>query len=273
MKNKSFFYVALMALLAGALASCRKDKENLFDASNMTNESVSSFVEKTVSADEDAVSLKSMQGGGGENCNWQNLLAECVVVTVSSEEFPKTITIDYGDGCTNSNGVTKSGQIIINLSDDMINQGAVRVVTFQDFVVNEVEVSGSRTCTNTGTNDAGNPVFSRTVGVNITYDGETIQRDFNHVVTWLSGYVTPECGDNIFEITGSGSVTRPDGTVVTRTIIEPLIMDRICGHIISGVIEVNVPQGIATIDFGNGTCDDIAVVTSPDGETHIIHIN
>lgn len=272
--NKIQLIAGLMLFaFTSLITSCKKDEQVGMDASSMTNEGVSSFVDKSIEEDEDAVIFKSMMGGNGQNCGGQGLLAECAIVTESSETFPKTITIDFGDGCTNSNGVTKSGQIIVSLSDDMMNEGAVRTVTFQDFYINNVHVQGTRVTTNTGVDGENHPTFSRTADMTITHNGNIFQRSFNGNVTWLSGYDTPECGDNVFELTGSGTAIRPNGVEISRVIVTPMILDRICGYVTAGVVEVSTPQGIHSINFGDGTCDDIAIVTAPDGTVHTIELH
>jgi hypothetical protein len=258
--------IATSAVLI-SLSACRKDKEETtFDSENLSNENVSSMVDKSLSDDEDAVSLRS--GSGGCGINWP--VATCAVVTEDSETFPKTITVDYGDGCVDIHGRTKSGKIFIHLTDELINIGAVRTVTFENYFINSVQIEGSRTATNLGPNSSDQPTFNRIVDVAITYNGSTFQRDFVETITWISGFETDECGDNVLSIEGTGSVTRPNGIIVPRTTTTPLTLDYTCGYIISGVIQVVAPLGTFTIDYGNGECDDEAVLTRPNGETQTI---
>lgn len=260
-------FLLLAGALACALASCRKDEA--FDEGMATAESVTSFFEKTMAADEEAV----MAGPGGGPCNPLVLLPSCAVVTESSETYPKTITIDFGDGCTDAFGITRTGQLIVALSAYMMEEGAERTVTFNGYTINGNSITGTRVTTNTGTNGNGQPTFSRLVDVDITHDGGIFQRNMNESVVWLSGYDTEPCGDNVFGVTGNGTVIRPNGVTVTRTITEQLILDRTCGYITQGVVEVSRPIGTASIDFGNGACDNLAVVTKPDGDTFTIELN
>jgi hypothetical protein len=258
--------IAILAVLT-SLSACLKDKEETtFDSENLSNENVSSMVDKSLSDDEDAVSLRS--GSGGCGINWP--VASCAVVTEDSETFPKTITVDYGDGCVDIHGRTKSGKILIHLTDELIIIGAVRTVTYENYFINSVQIEGSRTATNLGPNSSDQPTFNRIVDVAITYNGSTFQRDFVETITWISGFETDECGDNVLSIVGTGSVTRPNGIIVPRTTTTPLTLDYTCGYIISGVIQVVAPLGTFTIDYGNGECDDEAVLTRPNGETQTI---
>lgn len=269
MKTLKFLPGVMILLLTVTLDSCKKEAAQTgLDTESITNETVNSFVEKSITSDEDA---STMRGNG--SCNWLELLPECAVVTESGDTYPKTITIDYGNGCTNANEITKSGIITIQLSDDMMNEGAIRTVTFQNYYVNNTHIEGTRITTNTGTNDAGQPVFSRNVNTNITRNGNTFNRTSDEEVTWLSGFDTVECGDNVFSVTGSGTCTRAEGTTRTRNIVTPLIIDQVCGYITTGVVQITGPQGTGSIDFGDGTCDDLAIVTRPNGDTQEIHLH
>jgi hypothetical protein len=74
--------------------------------------------------------------------------------------------------------------------------------------------------------------------------------------------------DNIFSITGSWTTTFATGTR-TSTIMQPLRIRMNCPHIVRGIIEVVRNNNTATIDFGDGTCDNLATVTI-NGVTTII---
>ena len=54
-----------------------------------------------------------------------------------------------------------------------------------------------------------------------------------------------------------------------KVIVEPIIKSDECDFIVSGIIkyyEVKSGDWVATVDFGDGTCDDIAVKTTDEGD-------
>lgn len=54
-----------------------------------------------------------------------------------------------------------------------------------------------------------------------------------------------------------------------KVIIEPIVKSDDCGYIVSGIIkyyDYKSGDWVATVDFGDGTCDDIAVKTTNDGD-------
>jgi hypothetical protein len=263
---------AVLAMDTLLLSSCRKDEDQaVLEAVDLKNESLNSFVDKNLSADEEAASLKNMTGGSV--CGWGVYFSDCASITEDSETFPKTITIDFGDGCTGPNGITRSGIMYVHLTAPMDETGAIRTVTFENYQINSISVTGSRVTTNLGANDDGHPQFSREVNIAFTQNGSTFTRQFSSVLTWLSGYDTEECFDNSWMMTGSGTGTRPDGTVVPRVITSPLYYSHECGYIYQGVMQSTPPVGNITVDYGNGTCDNYATVTGPNGNTFTIELN
>lgn len=257
--------LSILIVSIALLSSCKKEEkveDNLFDETLFSQESTSANAEKALLDDVDGVTLKTLT----MDCNF-SIGGTCAVVTEDSETFPKTITINYGSGCTDFQGRTKAGKIFIHLTDEMINEGAIRTVTFENFSINGVGIAGTRVTTNEGTNAADQLTFHRVINTTISYSNSSFARNFTEDIIWVSGFGNEICGDNVISISGEGSVTRPSGVVIPRTIITPLVFDQSCGSIISGVIEVYSLQGMWSIDYGNGTCDNTFTVTRPNGTT------
>lgn len=261
--------VFVLAILATAtLVGCKKNRTD-DNTTAAENEAYIISQEKAFENDVDEYTRSALVN---DACNPMNYLMDCVEVTDSGEgEYPREIILDYGEGCIGPGGRIRSGQVIINLSADMSEVGATRTVTFNNFAVNNAAVEGLRVALSGGTNELGQPNWTRSVNMSFTRNGNTLLRITDHEVVWLSGYDTEECGDNVFQITGTGSVTRPNGTVVDRTILIPIISDRICGQAVQGQIQVDAPLGTRYIDFGDGSCDNEAIVII-DGEEYPIDL-
>lgn len=187
--------------------------------------------------------------------------------------WPNTITLDYSpDGCT-KDGHTFKGQIVIEQSNKMNVVGAERVVTFNDFYINNVKIEGARTLTNEGPNAAGQPVWSKTADETFTFpDGSTATYSTDRTRTLISGANTPTPIDNVWSIEGSGAGTNRKGETFTATITSPLIKRALCPWIAEGVIEFEHDGKMRTLDFGDGACDRDAVLTLNDGTTKNIKI-
>ena len=261
----SFFTTAV--LLAITIVSCERqqvtdfiDSEYESRLSDLSDESVYEI---------DQATLRTGSGSGA--CSWDDVFPACATVTVSGSSYPKTVTVAY-DACVSPGGHSRTGTLTIVLSDDLANIGATRTITYSGFGIDDFTANGTRTLTRTGTTAAGEPVFDRVVDLTWNTPRGDLDRDFSGTVTWISGFDTPACGDNVFEVSGSGTTSSDRGTV-SSTILEPLRIDRPCGYITDGILQISGPLGSRSIDYGDGSCDDSATVTTADGSTFTIDLD
>ncbi len=260
----------LMSLLS--LSSCRKDKEEEEEETNAySEETVSGVVEKSLTEEEDGLTLKNFGIEAG-NCSFSYPTSSCAIITEDVSTFPKTITIDFGTGCIDYFGRTRIGKMFIHLTDSFHLVGAIRTVTFENFSINGIGITGSRITTNTGLNASGQPTFTRVIDTDITNNGSTFSRNITHQLIWLSGYNTAVCFDNVWSISGSGVITRPNGTSISRVIVSPLIVDFSCQHITQGIIDMTTSFGTWSLNYGGGTCDNSATVTRPNGAVTAVNL-
>ncbi len=271
MKKVHYLFSVTLLISLFTLSSCRKDKEEEEETNGYSEEAVAGYVEKSLSEEEDGLTLKNLNGGSG-NCSFGYPSSSCALISEDSPSFPKTITIDFGTGCVDYFGRTRVGKMFIHLTDSFHLVGAIRTVTFENFSINGIGIAGSRTTTNTGFNTAGQPTFTRVIDTDITNNGSTFSRNFTHQMIWISGYDTSECFDNVWSVSGSGSVTRPNGNTLSRVIVTPLIVDFSCQHIKQGLVQITTSFGTWSLNYGDGTCDNSATVTRPNGAVTAINL-
>jgi len=117
---------------------------------------------------------------------------------------------------------------------------------------------------------AAHPII--TVNINLTAtlpDGRVIMRTGQRVREFIAGFSTPvNVFDDEHKITGSWVTTFPNSTIQTATITSPLILKMSCAApptptavMVQGVITYIRGSHTATLDFGNGSCDNIAIFT------------
>ncbi len=202
--------------------------------------------------------------------------APCRVVTVDfpdTTRFPKVITIDYGDGCTyvfNGDTIVKKGQIVITVTGRYFATGSSRIVEFVNFYVNDIKIEGTRTITNLGLNNAGHYEFSIQLEGGKIVVNDTLQftRESQRKRELILGNIFDTSDDEMY-ITGEAHGVNFRGEQYVRTIIEPLHLTS-CLFIVSGKIESQVgDQAPITLDYGDGTCDNIATL-SRNGNTRQI---
>jgi len=195
----------------------------------------------------------------------------CATVTVSSSTFPKEITIDYGTACADKRGHIKQGKIIIDLSDTITNAGAVQTITYQNFFIDSMQVQFSASLKNLGQNTSGHWVIEKKSDKTFTKNGEKVVESNSESDEWVNGFGTTDKSDDVFYESGSGSITVNDTAKFSRTITKPLTIDRSCEFITSGTVELTRNGNTVTIDYGDGTCDNKATVTT-NGTTEDIEL-
>jgi hypothetical protein len=187
----------------------------------------------------------------------------CATVTVTPVQgFPKTISIDFGTGCTSSNGIIRSGKINLTLSDSLRKSGSVAVMTFDNYYVSGFKKEGAITWNNTS--QGGIKSWTRTCenGKVTAPDGHYWMHSGTQNVTQTEGSDTPlNLMDDVFSVTGSATVTNSSGTSRTSEITAALEKKVICENIDKGTIKIQGPSHYAVIDFGDGTCDRIATIS------------
>jgi hypothetical protein len=265
--KKSLFFLFAFTLTLLAFNACRKSDDNVIhDDDVMTSEDLAANTDFSEQIDLDADLAVEERGGGNP----------CPVVTFAQPEgtWPNTITIDYGDGCTRPDGRVLKGIIVVNQTAEIRTAGAVRVVTFENFFVDDVQVEGTKTWTNNGLDAAGRFSYTKTAtDMKLSFPDDT-QTTWNatHTNTLTEGADTPTHLDNVWSITGNAAgVNRRDQTF-SATITEPLIKRASCRWISEGVTVFTRENRTSTLDFGDGTCDRFGSLTLPNGNTISIRL-
>jgi hypothetical protein len=183
------------------------------------------------------------------------------VVTAVNDDGSVTKTITYVNW-TNpnaNNGHVKNGVIVINIVGGPLQAQYSRTVTFQNFTIDDNLIEGTRLIQKIAD-------YQYTVtltGGKITFaDGTTYTREANRTRTWISGMDTPyNIWDDVFSIEGSETGVNRQGETYTHTIVNALQIRRACRWIVAGTMDIVVGDKTATLDYGNGDCDNLATVT------------
>ena len=183
--------------------------------------------------------------------------------------WPKTITIDYGSGCTGFYDNTRSGKIIIVVTGPRKTTGSIRTITFDNYYFNGIKVEGTKTIETMGYNGNQNMVFhvKLTDGKLTLPNNAVIECSFDHQREWIAGFNTRNIWDDEVLITGTASGVTINGVAYTNSITTALHWTRACKFIVSGIIDIEREgKDSIVLDFGSGSCDAIATVTKG-GET------
>jgi hypothetical protein len=199
-------------------------------------------------------------------------VSSCATVTVSDSTYPQTIVIDYGTGCTNSRGQFKTGKIIMEVSDTLFVAGSVKTIITEDFSIDSTTVELQATVENLGKNSDGNWVIaSNYKQKTTTTSGNVVVENYSDTTVWTSGFGTTDKSDDIYYKSGSGSKSVNDTIKYSHVISSPLLIDKSCSYIKSGIVEMTRNTDIIKINYGDGTCDSTATVTT-NGTTETISL-
>lgn len=198
--------------------------------------------------------------------SYNNNLPECVVITAVVEQNSVEVTIDFGtDGCL-VNGHLIRGQIQMSYTR---NPEAMQILinyNLVDFYFNNKNVAATRTILRERFNENGNPQFTHSLDVTVTWpNGLQASRSGEKVREWIEGFGSGTFNDNVFLISGFWNASFVNGNTHNYEVMTPLRREIGCPHFVSGTIEVSRPNFGGVLDYGDGDCDALAMFTFNNG--------
>ena len=187
--------------------------------------------------------------------------------------FTVSCTKDSAD-----NSTITADEATVNAKIDIANDDVSDIVETQ-FNATMDNSSTGKTSETATTSSPSHPIIVMTMDMTATFpDGRVFQRVGTRTREIIEGFSTLSWTDNIYKVTGSWSTTFPNTTVQTSTIsnTNPLIVKMSCIAVnkpllVQGVITFVRNSHVATLDYGTGDCDNIAIFTI-DGVPHTIII-
>ena len=200
--------------------------------------------------------------------------ARCFTITVVPNiphVFPKTVTIDFGTGCLGRDGKFRKGKIVSIYTNRMVVPGAKVSTTFIGYYVDSLKIEGTHITENTSnSNMQGWKV--KVIDGKITNTNNNRWKKWNSIkdVLQVAGNGTPNFPlDDIYKIEGAATGSNSGGHTWSSLITEPLIKKFACPWIVQGKVRLNRDGRTALLDYGNGNCDNQAVIYI-NGVPHII---
>lgn len=181
--------------------------------------------------------------------------------------YPKTLTIDFGTSCTLNNH-TYSGSITASLSGRIREIGTTVSISFNNLKVDTISVGGTISLTVDNFSTLNTQITLTEVISNgaLTFPSGGITLNTNQTVKWTINTLS-DYSDDIFEVLdGNSSATGTDGKTFTSEVKETVVIITSCTkpEPVDGKMDITSPEYNypATIDFGDGTCDGKAIVTT-----------
>jgi len=273
-----------MLCLAITFQSCKNDDSE--DTSSQTDTEilgVSAVSEFSNSLDfQTAVETSTANTAFGKSSEAvsNSSVAVCanIALQTTNGSFPKTITVDFGTGCT-YNSITRKGKLIFTYSDFLSKTGSVLTIKRDGYFVNGKKIEGTTTYTNqTNANVTPyQPIWRRVItdGKMTLENGSVFTLVEEETIKLVAGYDTKtDANDNVYNIyDGFRKVTRPNGTYLNTTIKEMLVKANACNFISKGQLTLKGSFLDGVLDYGDGTCDNKAIYThTPNGLTYTISL-
>jgi hypothetical protein len=276
MKTKIFILGIIVLLFT---VSCSKKDSS--DNSSMSKEEAQSS-SKIDLANDDVSSIvedqyNNINSSSFSNKNGELALSTCATITrvpsfgtALNDGDQVTKTIDFGSSYILSNNNVVSGKIIISFTYHPTAPSQTVNYNFDNFYHNNIKIEGNKTFTRTMTvataTSPSHPIVVMQMDLTATINGQSHHRVGTRTREIIAGYDTPNVfSDNVYSITGNWTTTHPTGTV-TSTITSPLLAKMSCMNVnkpllVQGVITFNKNNHSATLDYGTGECDNLAVYT------------
>ncbi|MDX2305350.1 MAG: hypothetical protein NW226_21245 [Microscillaceae bacterium] len=260
---KNVFYVLAFSMMSIFCVSCNQEEEITVD-DEVDTQSLSDEAEIEAISDElfilSEIALDQTQGKSAK--------AECPSISQNIQQ--KSITLDFGSGCTGPYGVLEyKGKLIVTYE---IESGAItpRTITTQDFSVNGNSVEGTLTASGFEESETGVYSYDLTYDLSLGFkDNSTYSQAATYNVQWLEGFGDDDYTNDLIQSTGSLTGTNRKGDDYGSTILTPLLRKTSCASensfvTVSGIKETQPARlGTYSINYGDGACDKMVTITTP----------
>lgn len=257
---KRFLSVFLVSFM---LASCSKDDPAPTDSTTDLNLEYATEVTQTdqsldVTFNIMDIAYSEIEEDAGRSVS---LFPSCVTIIISNQGGVTFVTLDFGLGCTLNNGEVVSG--LIHFTYGPVQAGTVTITySLENFVHNGRAVEGGGSLFRERNNAGGNPQHTVNHDLVITFPtGIVAEVDGTREAEWIEGVGSGVWSDNVFSVTGNRSIELSNGFSRYAIVTEALRKEASCPYVVSGMLDINRNGTEGVLNYGDGTCDNLAILT------------
>ena len=269
MKMKFIKPFVMVTIAAFAMIACDRDERFLPGTEEEEEQTLESAAVSEEASDDALEVVALAESEIAASGRWANAI--CAEITKDIDH--KTITLDFGEGCTDPYGRERSGKIIVAYSHIVGDSLSNRIITFEDYYVNNKQLKGAIELRDIERNDAGNlQSTKKMVDLKVIFpNGKYVMFNGSRTRELLSGYADNDLSNNVYRITGSVSGQSTTGRTFKHEITTPIISNWACaaeGNFarVSGVVEMTTLGGYVSrtrvVNYGDGSCDNRITVTT-----------
>ncbi len=196
-------------------------------------------------------------------------LGSCATVGTDTTHDPHTLTIRFGPtDCECLDGRKRRGTIVVSYMGRYNDTNKVHTISFDNYYINGNRLTGTLKTIRIDTTVVGNWYYSVLANDSMNISPDPLKSKFvvwkgSLVRRWIQGNTNPNTTreDDVFSVSGTATLTRPNGHTFTCAISSPLQFATGCDFIQAGVIDVtgyNPP--VRVLNYGFGGCDASAEV-------------
>ena len=256
--NKFYLLGGLMLVIT----SCSKDLE---DAQLALNQKVEAVEVKTIletdeylSAVDDVVTELFQSGASAKSSQ----KIDCYTADFSETGY--TVTFDNCSVEEGGESITGTIMVTYNIGEE----DSAFTATYSDLMVGQITVNGTRSFTLNSSANQESFEFTILSDMSIELeDGSLIeesgQKDFGITID------SENFLNSALSVSGNWTI-KADGNTYIVTTTSPLEISLNCEHIGKGNMKLNKNGLEVTLNFGDGTCDNLVTLTYPNGVTEEI---
>jgi len=282
MKTKILLFGLVFSYFA--FTSCTSDSDS--STSTVTaddvaaNQTMDNSIDDVSLIAEDQYEVSEGSTTGKIEGNYYSIRPDCATISdLGSTTTVRVYTITFGTSTTAClfRGHLLKGQIILTRTIGTTFPKTM-TVTFNNFYINNNKLEGTSTwkreMIDAGTVNARPKTTFTMTNMTLTTTAGVYTRNGERVKEMTAGFSTRTSPtDDVFSTTGTFTTTFPNGSVYTSLIQTPLVHKTACSLLqtpmpfpVSGILKLSKNDHYATIDYGTGDCDNLAM-RSIDGGT------
>ncbi|MBC7885654.1 MAG: hypothetical protein H7X99_09280 [Saprospiraceae bacterium] len=266
MMNTCFKNVTLFTLVLISLISCSKEETT---ESAPADASIAKYLfDATKDEVDQQLNLQGSLNGFTDN-HESGPRGGCATITITPQgiSFPKTVTIVFPQNCTTFAGASIEGTVVITISGKIREIGTVATFSLADFHYKNYKLTGNYAITFLGNFSHSTSI---TNGEIVTPLNEVITYEATNTSTHTEGTSTTFktnpltfLQDDVYSVSSVSTGINSKGNAYTLNTTSPLIYKVACQWLTAGIISItedSKPKITATLDYGQGTCDNKAIL-------------
>ena len=286
MKTKILLFASFVAL--SFFLSCTSNEKSQQDTTPISSTDVAStqtvdnaIDDVSVIADDQYEATEGSINGRTTSDSYYSLLPTCATKSdLGSTATVRVLTITFGNPNSPTclfRGHHLKGNIILTRTIGTTFP-KIMTVTFNNFYIDDNKLEGKSTWKREMVGDgiALHPKTTFTMtDMTFTTTGGVYTRNGERIREMIAGFLTRNSPtDDVFSTYGTFTTTHPNGSVFTTSIDikTPLIHKNVCSlstpsipFPVKGILTLTKNTHTATIDFGTGECDNLAMLSIDGG--------